>query len=54
MSKFKTILRHFGLSKKRTRAIKKLIKRTENEKKTPNAKTHVKIKRVEIAASFRP
>ena len=50
MSRFETILKHFDLSKKNKRSVKKVIRRTENEKKTKNAKSHDLPKRVKNSA----
>jgi hypothetical protein len=38
MCKFELILKHFDLSKRKSRSVKKVIRRTENDKKTKNAR----------------
>jgi hypothetical protein len=46
MCKFELILKHFDLSKRKSRSVKKVIRRTENDKKTKNSKSHDLSKRV--------
>ncbi len=40
MSKFELILKHFDFNKRDSRKIKKVIRRTENDKKRKTKKSH--------------